>query len=853
MKKSLWQSFQPHIIAIGIFFLISCIYCLPAFQGMVIQQHDLEGWKGMAQQSFEYKERYGHYPLWTNSLFSGMPTFQIINESKHNITIAHLHHLFTFFLPEPASLFFLACVGMYILAVVLRMKSWIGILISLAYSFATYSAILVVVGHTTKFSSMAYAPALLAGLILLSQRKYVLGFVTSLLFATLLFFQNHVQIVYYTVIIAICLAIGYLISSRKQADYAHLGKAAGLALLAGVLGMLSYAAVLFPTYDYAKETMRGGRSQLTSSAQQSDKSSGGLSRDYAFAWSYGIAETFTVVVPRIFGGSSGNVANNEPLSEFPRDSRASGLLAEQAGMSPEQSEGFLMRSAYWGPQNLGTSAPVYLGAVMITLFIFGLVFYTGWHKGWLIAATIIGILLAWGKNFSALNYFLFDYLPYYNKFRAPSMALVIPQLTVPVLAGLGLQQLLYGENTSEFIRKKFRLASYIVGGLSLVLVLLYFTLDYKSLNDGAFRDSLYSGMLQQMARGGQPAPEMEQQAGSFASSITNALKEDRRALYGGDLLRSFLFIALTLGILYMCSSNKLKANTAVIALAVLSMIDLFGVDTRYLTHKNYVDKEIFEEVFIPNAADLQIKQDTGYYRVFDQSGGVSPFQSSRASYHHNSVGGYHPAKLGLYNDLIENQLAQGNMQVYNMLNTKYFIMDNPANRQAVAQLNPEAFGPVWFTKGFHSVANADEEMQALGSVNLRDSTVIESAELAKISVQFTYDSAAGIQLLQQVNDQIRYTSSAAAPQFAVFSEVYYPNGWKAFIDGKEAEIIRVNYLLRGLQVPAGNHTIEFKFEPKSFQIGDTIMLIVGIISILALLYGIFFEWRKYQQANRPAK
>lgn len=853
MNKSLWQQFQPHVIAIAVFFVVSCIYCLPAFQGMVIQQHDLEGWKGMAQQSFEYKEQYGHFPLWTNSVFSGMPTFQIINESKHNITIAHLHYLFTLFLPEPAGLFFLACIGMYILSVVLRLKNWIGILVSLGYAFATYSAILVVVGHTTKFSSMGYAPALLAGLIMLTRRNYIAGFATTLLFSTLLFFQNHVQIVYYTFIIALCLALTYVIANRKSADLVHIGKAAGLALLAGIMGLLSYAAVLLPTYDYAKETMRGGRSELTSSSGQSDKSSGGLNRNYAFAWSYGITETFTVVVPRIFGGSTGNVANGEPLSEFPDDTKAAEILATQAGLGPEQSKGFLMGAAYWGPQHLGTSAPVYLGAVMIVLFIFGLVFYKGWHKGWLVAATIIGLLLAWGKNFPALNNFLFDYLPYYNKFRAPSMAMVIPQLTIPVLAGLGLQQLIYELKDQVFIRKRFRLALYSVAALAAVLILLYFTLDYRSVNDGSIRENLTNGMLQQMARGGQPTAEMEQQAASFGSSVTNALKEDRRALYGGDLIRSLLFMALTIGLLYLFSTRKLAATTTVIALGILSMIDLFGVDMRYLTHKNYVDKAVFEEVFIPNAADLQIKSDTGYFRVFDQSGGVSPFESSRASYHHNSVGGYHPAKLGLYNDLIANQLAQGNMQVYNMLNTKYFIVDNPANRQPVAQLNPDAFGPVWLTGGFHVVPNADAEMQALNSVNLKDSTVIDQREMAKISITPAVDSSAQIRLTLQQNDLLQYSFNAATPQFAVFSEIYYPNGWKAFIDGQEAEIIRVNYLLRGLAVPPGNHTIEFRFEPQSFRTGDTIMLIVGILSILALIYAVYVEWKRFRNANYATK
>lgn len=847
MNKNLWKELQPHVIAIGVFLVVSVIYCLPALQGMVIQQHDMEGWRGMAQQSFEYKEKHGYFPLWTNSVFGGMPTFQIINESRHEIHLGWLHHVITLFLPSPASLFFLACIGMYILAITLKIRNWIAVLISLAYSFATYSIILVVVGHTTKFSSMGYAPALIAGIILLTQRKYTLGFMVTLLFNTLLFFQNHVQIAYYTYLIIACIGVTYLISQLKQPDWKHIGKAAGLGVVAIVMGVLSYSAVLIPTYDYSRETMRGGRSELSTSTE-SDQQSKGLNREYAFAWSYGISETFTFIVPRIFGGSTGNVANNEPLSEFPDETKAGEILSSQAGMSPDQTKGFLMGYAYWGPQELGTSAPVYFGAVLMLLFIVGIVFYKGWHKGWLIAATILGIMLAWGKNFPAFNNFMFDFFPFYNKFRAPSMALVIPQLTIAVLAGLGLQQFFSEEKNNESLKKLKRVAI-ITGVVVAVLGAMYFTFDYKSSRDNALRENLSQSVLQSMARGGEPTDQMHQQASSFANSITNALKDDRKSLFGKDLLRSVIFIGLALGLLYLAYQKKLTISTAIFLLIGLNMADLMGVATRYLTHKNYVDKEIFEDVFIPNAADLQIQQDTGYFRVFDQSGGVSPFNSSRASYHHNNVGGYHPAKLGLYNDLISNQLATGNMQVYNMLNTKYFIVDNPANNRPVAQLNPNAFGPVWLVQGIAVVNNADEEMAALNTVNLQDSAVADAREFEKIKSQPIYDSTATIQLVSHQNEELVYSYRASSPQFAVFSEIYYPNGWKAFIDGKEAEIIKVNYVLRGLMLPEGEHEIVFKFESESFKTGDRITLIIGILSILILIGGSFLVWKDYRKKS----
>jgi hypothetical protein len=432
MNKSLWQKLQPHAIAIGIFFIISCIYCIDAFKGLVVSQPDSEGWQGMAQQSILFKEKYGYYPLWTNSVFSGMPTFQIAMESRYNITIGWLHHLFILFLPEPAGLFFLSCIGFYILSIALGVRNWVAILGSLAYAFASYNAVIVSVGHTSKFSAMGYTPALLAGLILLSQRKYLLGFITTLLFTTLLFYQNHVQIAYYALLIAICFGVVYSIHAFRNKDLAHLGKVAGLAFIAGVLGVLSYSVMLLPTYVYAKETMRGGRSELTQPGNEKNKTKGGLDKSYAFDYSYGIAEVLTMAVPRMYGGSGG---------EMPEGSETAKVFSDKLGVSEDQAEQYgQSMPAYWGPQP-GTAGAVYFGAVVCVLFIFGCVYYKGWHSQWIIAAAVLGILLAWGRHFSAFNYFLFDHLPFYNKFRAPSMAMVIPQLMIPLLAALGLNQI----------------------------------------------------------------------------------------------------------------------------------------------------------------------------------------------------------------------------------------------------------------------------------------------------------------------------------------------------------------------------------------------------------------------------
>lgn len=844
MNKSLWQKIQPHAIAIGIFFVISCLYCLPALQGLVVYQHDVAGWKGMAQQSFEFYEKHGRYPLWTNSTFSGMPTFQIQMGASYVIHLSYLHYLFTLFLPEPAGLFFLACLGFYILCLSLGIRNWVAVLGSLAYAFSSYNAVIVAVGHTTKFASMGYAPAVLAGIILLTQRRYLLGFITTLIFSAQLFFQNHVQIVYYTLLTALCLFIAYAIRAIREKQFAHLAKATGLALVAGIMGMLSFAVVLFPTYDYSKETMRGGRSELSSPQNASNKSKGGLDKDYAFGYSYGITEVLTVIVPRMYGGSSG---------ELQEDSKTAETFAEHTGMSVDQANDYVRQfPAYWGPQG-GTSGAVYFGAIVCVLFIFGILFYTGWHKQWIIAATILGVLLAWGKHFPSFNYFLFDYLPFYNKFRAPSMAMVIPQLGFPLLAALGLNQLLEQPLEKSILWKKFKLALTVTGVVAALLVALYFMLDYKSDVDGAIRENLTNGMLQQLSRQGEPTPQMEQQATEFGRSVVNALKQDRRSLYANDLLRSFLFIALGMGLLFLYIKNQVKKPVVVFGLIALTLIDLLGVDLRYLSSKNYVDKEVFQDEFTPTAADLQILKDTSYYRVFNRSDG-DPFQLSgatpRTSYLHNSVGGYHPAKLALYNDIIARQLSKGNIAVFNMLNTKYFIVNNPSNNQPVVEQNPDALGNAWFVWGIKYVNNADEEMNALDDFNPRDTAIVETKEQSKIPFLPQPDSTASIELIHNYNDQISYKSVSSSDQFAVFSEIYYPKGWKAFIDGKETPIVKVNYLLRGLPVTKGEHTIEFRFEPKSYIVGDRITTAIGVVSILMLLYGLFALWKNYRNAGR---
>lgn len=434
------------------------------------------------------------------------------------------------------------------------------------------------------------------------------------------------------------------------------------------------------------------------------------------------------------------------------------------------------------------------------------------------------------------------------------MALVIPQLTIPLLAVLGLNEIFENRLDKNELLKRFKTALTISGIFVAVLLLLYFMLDYKGESDNVIRTQLTSSLLQQLSQQQQPTPAMQQQADDFGRSVINALKDDRKSLYGADLVRSLIFIALAIALVYGFIKNKLNSTLAIVTLIAVVFIDLIGIDLRYLNSEKFVDRDEFSSNLAPTPADTQILQDTTYYRVFNSTG--DPFQSSpataRTSYYHNSVGGYHPAKLALYNDLISGQLAKGNMEVFNMLNTKYFITSDPSNQQAVAQQNPGALGPAWFVKTVKLVNNADEEMKALDNFHPRDTAIADKREQPKITTFPETDSASVIRLIENLNDKITYKSSSHSGGFAVFSEVYYPNGWKATIDGKETPIARVNYVLRGLSVPAGEHTIEFTFKPSSFFIGDTITLIVGILSILILLYGTYILWRSYKSSGIAA-
>ncbi len=839
MKNFNFKKILPHLIAIAVFLIVAVIYCKPALQGKVVQQSDIQGWRGMAQQSFEFKDKYGHYPLWTNSMFSGMPAYQIALDSRTKISVGYLASVLTLGLPIPISFFFLACICFYFLCLVAGANPWVSILGGLAYAYSTFDPVIIAVGHNTQMMSIGYAPAVLAGLLLLFQKKYWIGFTITALFSFFLISENHVQIVYYTLIIALIMTIAFLIKSYREKLLVSAMKGAALGLLAGIIGLACCAVTMLPTYQYAKESMRGGKSELTQEIQ-GNKTKGGLDKDYAFRYSLGFGETFTFIVPGLYGGSNGGDEYNSS-SKFAKE-------FSQLGVPEEQAVQYENSYSYWGGQPL-TSGPVYLGAIICLLFIFGVIYLKSWYKWWLIGASIFGLLLAYGANLQSFNYFLFDYLPFYSKFRAPTMALVIPQLCFPLMAVLVVSKLISKEIDVSETWKKLKTTTIVTAIILVLLGLFYMTASFTGQNDKGFRESIKQNMLHQVPAGQPVPPQLEQQAEQTSRGIVSALQSDRKSLMGSDLLRSFILIALAVLLMGLYLKKKVSATILIAGLIILNGYDLLGVASRYLNSDKFVEPEDFEAAFIPTQADQQILKDPNHanFRVFNET--VDSYNDATTSYHHNSIGGYHPAKLDLYNDIITRQLSKGNMEVFNMLNTKYFIVQNPQTGKPEAQLNPNAFGNCWLVKGIKYVDNADQEMAALDNTDLKDTAVVENKYKAQITAAPKNDSIGYIQLVENKNDVIDYKFSAPGPQFAVFSEVYYPKGWNVFIDGTKADYVKTDYVLRGMYIPAGNHNIEFRFEPESYTIGRMTSIIANIFVALLIIATIIFYATKKKKPD----
>ncbi|GEO10996.1 YfhO family protein [Segetibacter aerophilus] len=819
MKNIDWKRVWPHVFAIGIFLVVALFYCKPALQGKVLQQSDITQWKGMSHDIYQYKEQHGEAPLWTNSMFSGMPGYLIAGKTNNDVPYYFAEAL-SLFLGKPFQFFFLACICFYFLSQVLRVNSWIGVIGSLAYAYATYNPVIIVAGHDTKMMSIALIPGFIASLILIYEKKYWWGAALTAFFTGALISQNHYQITYYGVIIAVIMTIGYSINWIRNREYKHLLLAGAITLFAGVVGALSNAVVLFPNYEYTEATIRGG-SELADAKSNIGKK--GLNEEYAFDYSMYKSEPFVMLIPRMFGGSSNNLELDESKSKAIEALQA---MPQQLG---QQLQGNL--SFYWGGIG-GTQGPPYVGAIICFLAILGFAVLDSKHKWWILVTCILAILMSWGGFFPGFNGFLLKHLPMYNKFRAPSMTIVIPTFLLCMTAILALQKILFGVEDKAVLQKQIKQGFVATAAVFVLLFLIYFNLDYVSNGD--------TQLLQKI--GQIPDPTQKAAFESAARSMLNGLKDDRQHLFLMDIFRSLFFIAIAGAAIWLYQRKVLKPIVVMSVIGLFSFIDVMAIDVNYLKSENYQEKEENEAAFNPTPADQAILQDKTWYRVLDLSNGVGNAFNGGAltAYHHKTIGGYHPAKLSIYQDLIEHQLYKypNNQNVLDMLNTKY-VIENPNATTVPAR--PTNLGPVWFVKGIRFTDNAKEEMAALDNLNTRDSAVANKSFSNVLKASFTVDPMASIQLVKNENDVVTYKSRSAAEQLAVFSEVFYNIGWNAYVDGKQTPYAKVNYVLRGMMVPAGEHTIVFKFEPKSHAVGWTVTYICSFLMLLLLAGAIFFE------------
>ncbi len=832
MKKINWKAILPHAIAVAIFVIVAVIYCKPTLDGKVLQQSDTTQWKAMAQSSFKYKEQHGHFPLWTNSMFCGMPAYQIALDAENPVSLGFFYTALGFGLPKPASFFFLACICFYFLALILRCNPYVAIGTALSYAYCTYNPVILVAGHETKMWAISYMPALIGGILLLFDKKYILGTALTGLFTTMLIGANHLQITYYALIIIAFMSIAFIVSCIKSKQFKHLFVAGGLAIGAALLGVGVNAITLRTTSEYGKLSIRGGSILAGTDAKvKGNVTQTGLDKDYAFSYSLYKTEPLAMMIPRIYGGSSSLEVDEDK-------SKAIEKLREMQPQMAQQLQGYL--GAYWGGIG-GTSGPPYIGAIICLLGLMGFVVLDGKYKWWILSATIFTLMLSWGKYFEGFNTWMLNNLPAYNKFRAPSMILVVPTLLMTMMAALSLQKIVAAED-KEAIWDKYKKGLMVVGGMLVLALLVYLSADFSSEGDKA--------LLKQVG----DIQDAQQKAAIYDSvkSFLAALKEDRKGLFLGDFIRTILFMAAAAAVLWLSIKKKVSALIAVAIISILAFIDVITIDLKYFNNDKFQDAaEYADASFKQNAIETELLKDKSNYRVFNVSSGIrDAFNGdARTSYYLNSIGGYHPAKLSIYQDLIEKQLYNfpNCMPVVNMLNAKYVIQQNPQNGQPLLTPNSDALGNCWFVKAVTFKKTPLEVMNTLTTLNTKDSAVVEDASKDLVKYDANNDSTAKISLVKNENDLIEYTSNSSSAKFAVFSEVYYNAGWKAFIDGKETTIVKTNYALRGLSVPAGQHKITFEFKPDSYY-GSLKISIIASALVWLLLIGsgvlLFLQKRK---------
>lgn len=812
MMQRLYK-FLPHFIVLVLFVIISLAYFSPVLQGKKIFQSDIVQYTGMAKQQNDFRKSTGKETYWTNAAFGGMPTYQLGAKYPHNY-IKKLD-LTLRFLPRPADYLFLYFIGMYILFLVLKLDYKLAFVGALAFGFSTYLIIILGVGHNAKAHAIAYMPLVLSGILLALRGNYLKGFILTTIAMALELVANHFQMTYYLLLVVLFIGLVYLIDSYKNKKLPIFFKGLAVLVVAVIFAIGLNATNILATKEYADTSTRG-KSELTINSDGSSKEANkGLDYDYITEYSYGKLESFNLFIPRFMGGGS-----SEPLPDNPKSMNA----IMQLGASPQEANQILNQvPMYWGDQPI-VAAPAYIGAIIIFLAILALFLIKGKLKWWLVTGIILSLLLSWGKNFSILTDFFIEYIPLYNKFRAVSSIQVLLELLMPILAILGLQQFLFNSSIAFEKKKKILLyATAISAGTAVVFILFKSILfDFSSPYDSYFIKDL-------------------------GPDFVDAMKDDRMTLFNNDAIRSLILIVLSAGVLWFFLKAKLKQETTIAIFALLILIDLVGVDRRYVNSDDFVVARVMTHPFQENFADKEILKDTDYFRVYDVAS--SPFNSGRASFYHNALGGYHAAKPARIQDIDNFYLSKGDIGILNMMNVRYIITEGKSGKK-IPQRNPYSNGPAWFVENVMIAENTNEELLLLDSLDTKRTAIIHQEFSQKLPLEnIERDSTATISLKSHAPNYLVYESSTVSPQLALFSEAYYSKGWNAYIDGQPVTHFRANYMLRAMKIPEGNHTIEYKFEPEVVAIGSKISLATSALFLLVLLGAIFYNYRKKETLN----
>lgn len=840
MKKLL-----PDLIAILAFVLLSFAYFFPAdIENRILFQHDTAAGAGAGQEVKEYYEQTGERSRWTNSLFGGMPMYQIAPSYDSTKSLQWVQKAYQLFLPDYVCLTFMLMLGFYILLRVFGIPVWLAGLGGIMWAFSSYFFILISAGHIWKFITLAYVPPTIAGIVLAYRGKLLWGGILTALFVALQITSNHVQMSYYFFFVILFFVGAYFEKAWRTKTLPQFFKASAVLIVAALVGIAANVSNLYHTYAYSKETMRG-KSELVQTGDAAKQTSSGLDRDYITQWSYGIDETLTLLVPNFKGGASAALSQSETAM-----SKANPMYSSLYGSLTQ----------YFGTQPM-TSGPVYVGAFVLFLFVLGCFIVKGPLKWALIGATFFSIVLSWGKNFMPLTDFFIDYVPLYNKFRAVSSILVIAEFTIPLLAIFALKRLLEEPEILKQEKKPLGISLLLTAGIALLLAVAP-----GSIGSG-YVPAQEAQMLAQML---QNAVNQQMIPANELSGILANLGEMRAELVSSDALRSFIIIGIGCSLLWLYASGKLRSSLTIAGITILCLADMWGVNKRYLNDAQFVPHSIRTETFTKTNTDELILQDTSLdYRVLNFA--TSTFDDNNTSYWHKSVGGYHPAKLRRYQEMIEHHIspemqaaykaiatAGGEMdsvdankfRVLNMLNTKYFIFPAGQQRQTVPILNPHAYGNAWFVNKVQYVNNANEEIDALDSIIPTETAVVDARfkDVLKGATESYKDSLSSIRLTSYAPNRLTYETNNAQDGIAVFSEIYYPDGWHVTIDGQPAELARADYILRTMYVPAGQHTIEMRFDPTSLHVTEGIAYGALALLVIGIIVAVLITKRKYVKA-----